>query len=43
VTERHVYKLAKSGVIPCIRLAKTVRFDPEAVRIAIEGEGATNV
>ena len=36
VTDRHVYKLAEAGVIPSIRFGKTVRFDPEAVRKALE-------
>jgi hypothetical protein len=34
-----VYELARAGIIPCVRLGRTVRFDPERVRELVEGGG----
>ncbi len=29
ISRKHVYKLAKSGRIPCYRMGGAIRFDPE--------------
>jgi len=29
ISRKHVYKLAKSGRIPCCRMGGAIRFDPE--------------
>lgn len=34
-----VYNWARDGKIPCIRFGGTVRFDFEAVKAVIEGNG----
>jgi len=31
VTPQHIYKLAASGRMPCIRVARAIRFDPQQV------------
>ena len=31
VTPQHIYKLAASGRMPCIRVAHAIRFDPQQV------------
>jgi DNA binding domain, excisionase family len=30
ISRKHLYKLAKSGRIPCYRMGGAIRFDPEA-------------
>lgn len=30
LSEKHVFRLAKTGRVPCIRLGGAVRFDPKA-------------
>jgi len=40
VSERCVRNWAETGIIPSIRIGKTVRFDMEAVIEAIEGKEA---
>jgi excisionase family DNA binding protein len=39
VTEATVYRWAKEGKIPSTKFQGTIRFDFEAVRAAVEGEG----
>lgn len=33
VTPQHIYKLAASGKMPSIRVARAIRFDPQQVAI----------
>ncbi len=37
VTERSVFNWAEQGMIPCVRIGKTVRFDLNAVIAKLEG------
>ncbi|CAN5824322.1 hypothetical protein BH23GEM6_BH23GEM6_25930 [soil metagenome] len=39
VDRYRVYELARTGVLPCVRLGKTMRFAPERVREFIEAGG----
>ena len=39
VTEPTIYRWAKEGKIPSTKFQGTIRFDFEAVRAAVEGEG----
>ena len=39
VPKSHVYRLAREGVLPCVRLGKYVRFDPEEIARFIETGG----
>ena len=38
-----VYQAVESGVLPCIRIGSSVRFDPSAIRAWVQGESATSV
>ncbi|WP_348267906.1 helix-turn-helix domain-containing protein [Edaphobacter sp. DSM 109919] len=36
ISRKHIYKLAKSGRIPCYRMGGAIRFDPEATALWLE-------
>ena len=38
-----VYQAVESGVLPCIRIGSSVRFDPSAIRAWVQGESAASV
>jgi excisionase family DNA binding protein len=38
-----IYEYAKAKRIPCVRVGKHVRFDPAAVRTALENTGGLTV
>lgn len=40
VSERAILRLAQRGEIPSLRIGRLLRFDPEAVRAALERKGA---
>ena len=37
-----IYELARTGQLPCIRLGRSMRFDPLAVRAWLEAGGTCN-
>jgi excisionase family DNA binding protein len=39
VTPSRAYELVRTGVVPCVRLGRQVRVDPEAVERWIEAGG----
>jgi excisionase family DNA binding protein len=41
VSARMLQRLAQRGEIPCYRIGRLLRFDPEAVRRALQKEGDT--
>ncbi len=40
VTPTRLYQLVRSEIVPAVRLGRSIRFDPESLRIFIEGGGA---
>ncbi|MDI6816866.1 MAG: helix-turn-helix domain-containing protein [Actinomycetota bacterium] len=38
VSERYVYQLASEGKIPCVRVARSVRFRPSDIDAWLEGQ-----
>lgn len=36
VSPRHLHDIRKRGMVPCVKLGKSVRYNPEAVLAAIE-------
>ena len=38
MSQSFVYKAAAAGSIPCLRIASSLRFDPEKVRAFARGE-----
>lgn len=40
ISRKHIYKLAKSGRIPCLRMGGAIRFDPEATAQWLEKRAA---
>jgi excisionase family DNA binding protein len=40
LSRKHIYKLSKSGRIPCIRMGGAIRFDPEATAQWLENRAA---
>ena len=41
LSEKHIYKLAKQGRIPSIRIGGAVRFDPATTASWLESKGST--
>lgn len=41
IAEARAYMLAREGILPCIRIGRIVRFDPEQVEDFISGGGAS--
>jgi len=39
VKPSRVYELARRGLLPCVRLGRNVRFDPEQIRQWVENGG----
>lgn len=39
VSEARLYDLARQGIVPCVRLGRTVRFDEERLKEFVTGGG----
>ena len=39
ITTNRVYELAAQGILPCVRLGRQVRFDPEKVEALVASGG----
>jgi hypothetical protein len=37
VSPRHLHDIRKRGMVPCVKLGKSVRYNPEAVLVALQG------
>lgn len=40
LSQKHFYKLAKAGRIPCIRIGGAIRFDPATTANWLESKGS---
>ena len=36
ISSRHIHDLTKQRIIPCVRLGRSVRYNPQAVAAALE-------
>ena len=41
IPKSRVFELAREGELPCIRLGRAMRFDPEAVRAWLDAGGTS--
>lgn len=41
ISKARVYQLAREGVLPCVRLGRTIRFDPAVIQDFIGNGGAS--
>ncbi|HTN77710.1 MAG TPA: helix-turn-helix domain-containing protein [Pirellulaceae bacterium] len=41
ISDRKLWSLTKQGIVPCVKVGKTVRYSPEALREFVARGGTT--